>query len=81
MGDCLFPATEPSTKQESIELLDYFLDFITNKSNNFVFWYNLFKEKYLKLFYPKIFQELRLMDKNDGKSYFGGQSKFKNSTN
>lgn len=65
--DALLPSVPPvpPSKKDAAELLDYFLEFITNKSSNFLFWFNMFKEKYLMTFYPKIFQELRLMDKYD----------------
>jgi hypothetical protein len=66
-SDVLFPTTEAPTKQDAIELLDCLLDFMSTKSNNFLFWFNLFKERYLKVFYPKVFQDLRLMDLLDGK--------------
>jgi hypothetical protein len=62
----LIPATEPPTKKESIDLLDYFLDFMSNKTTKFLFWFNLLKDKYLRTFYPNKFQELRLQDKYDG---------------
>lgn len=58
---------QPASKKDAMELLDdVLLEFITKKTNNFLFWFNLFKEKYLMTFYPKIFQELRLLDKYDG---------------
>ncbi len=82
----LFPSTEIPTKKDAIELLEIFLDFMTFKSTSFGFWcekfffsfllkffffrFNLFKEKYLMSFYPRIFQELRLLDKYDGREKF-----------
>ncbi len=64
----LIPTPDQPSKKDAIELLDQvLLDFLTEKTNNFLFWFNLFKDKYLMTFFPKIFQELRLLDKYDGK--------------
>jgi len=64
------PATELPSKRDAVELLDFFLDFMSNKSTSFLFWFNLLKDKYLRVFYPTKFQELRLHDKYDGNSEF-----------
>lgn len=65
-NQALLPRPDAPSKKDTCELLEFFLDFVTNKTMNFPFWFNLFKEKYLMNFYPQIFQELRLMDKYDG---------------
>lgn len=65
--NALILRTDPVSKKDAVQLLEFFFDFITNKTATFPFWFNLFKEKYLMTFYPTIFQELRLMDKYDGK--------------
>lgn len=66
----LFLQAEVATKKDALEMLDFFLEFISSKTSNFLFWFNLFKDKYLMTFYPKVFQELRLLDKYDGSTFF-----------
>ncbi len=59
------PSSSDPTKQEALEIISFFLDFITTKSD-FTFWFVLFKEFYLYVFYPKIFQEMGGLSKTDG---------------
>lgn len=57
----LSPAMSEPTKEESLELLKCFLDYCSQPGTDFEFWFLLFKELYLSVFYPKIFQELELL--------------------
>eukprot|EP01117_Protostelium_nocturnum_P016875 TRINITY_DN6763_c1_g3_i2.p1 TRINITY_DN6763_c1_g3~~TRINITY_DN6763_c1_g3_i2.p1 ORF type:complete len:1437 (+),score=495.99 TRINITY_DN6763_c1_g3_i2:71-4312(+) len=70
-----FPATitEPASMNDSLNLLrDVLLKYISERTNNFQFWYDKFKERYLTQFYPKIFQELRIVDKYDETGFRNG---------
>jgi hypothetical protein len=55
-----------ATKEDALEMLNYFLEHITNSGTNFQFWFILFKEFYLSVFYPRVLQELGVLYKNDG---------------
>jgi hypothetical protein len=59
---------EPPSKKDALEILDFFLDFMA-KSTQIIFWFNQFKLRYLSSLYPNIFQELRVLDKYDGKIF------------
>lgn len=38
---------------------------MTKFKNNFQFWFLFFKECYLSVLYPKIFQEMEILNKNN----------------
>ncbi|PRP83806.1 ral GTPase-activating protein subunit alpha-2 [Planoprotostelium fungivorum] len=59
----LFPSATAPTMQESLTLLDGVILKFISETSHFLFWFDLFKTKYLVTFYPAVFKELRLLDK------------------
>ena len=60
------PSNGESSKADALELLTLLLEYMSNVPDNFQFWFLIFKEFYLSVFYPKIFQEMGILYKNDG---------------
>ncbi|PRP87619.1 ral GTPase-activating protein subunit alpha-1-like [Planoprotostelium fungivorum] len=61
------------TKEDTLAQITQFLDALEKKdTEDFDFWFTLFKEFYLSTLYPKIFQELKLLSKTDDTGFVLG---------
>lgn len=63
----LVPSTTGGqTVENSVKLLEILLDYMGQKAETFPFWWNLFKQKFVTVFYPDISKELGLLDDDTG---------------
>jgi len=53
--------------ENSVKLLEILLDYMGTRTETFSFWWNLFKQKFITVFYPDISKELGLLD--DGMTF------------
>jgi hypothetical protein len=60
------PNSTATTKEDSIELLSQYLNFLTEKPINFEQWFNWYKLFYLTAFYPNVCKQIGLLDPADG---------------
>ena len=60
----LCPETTPPTAQESIEMWNFLLDFVTERVENFEFWYELLQKQYFVLFFKEEIAYLELTDES-----------------
>eukprot|EP01102_Stenamoeba_stenopodia_P015219 TRINITY_DN516_c0_g1_i1.p1 TRINITY_DN516_c0_g1~~TRINITY_DN516_c0_g1_i1.p1 ORF type:complete len:1485 (+),score=330.88 TRINITY_DN516_c0_g1_i1:382-4836(+) len=54
------------TVENSVKLLEILLDYMGTRTETFSFWWNLFKQKFITVFYPDISKELGLLDDDTG---------------
>eukprot|EP01087_Luapelamoeba_hula_P001339 TRINITY_DN1108_c0_g1_i2.p1 TRINITY_DN1108_c0_g1~~TRINITY_DN1108_c0_g1_i2.p1 ORF type:complete len:963 (-),score=110.16 TRINITY_DN1108_c0_g1_i2:2923-5697(-) len=59
----LCPARVEATREDGIEMLDFFFDFATSpqRKEKFEFWFDLWKQNYYVVFYPQISLDLALV--------------------
>lgn len=60
------PNSPNTTKEDSIELLSQYLNFLTEKPVNFEQWFNWYKQYYMPVFYPNVCKQIGLLDPADG---------------
>lgn len=53
-------------KEETLELLNVFLSFITDKPVNFDQWFGWYKQYFITAFYPNVCKEINLLMPEDG---------------
>jgi hypothetical protein len=59
----LVPSTTGGqTVENSVKLLEILLDYMGTRTDTFPFWWNLFKQKFVTVFYPDISKEIGLLD-------------------
>ncbi|KAJ3437154.1 anillin/rhotekin rtkn [Anaeramoeba flamelloides] len=61
--------TTPFDSGERIRIFSLLLDFISNKTKNYNFWFETFKESFLTTLYPIVSERLGLLSKNSGTGF------------
>ena len=59
--EALCPASDQLRKEDAADMWNFLLDFITQREDNFEFWYELLKVHYLSIFYPDECMSIGLM--------------------
>eukprot|EP01104_Vermistella_antarctica_P013529 TRINITY_DN4112_c0_g1_i3.p1 TRINITY_DN4112_c0_g1~~TRINITY_DN4112_c0_g1_i3.p1 ORF type:complete len:1259 (-),score=365.16 TRINITY_DN4112_c0_g1_i3:66-3842(-) len=66
----LSPSSTPNTIENGVQLLELLLDHMTQRPENFEFWFELFKTKYLIIFYPSVCEKIGLLTSQESKKGF-----------
>ena len=60
----LCPEERPPTSEESVQMWQFLLDFISEREDNFEFWYELLQKQYLVLFFKEEIAYLEISDES-----------------